>query len=271
MTGALVHPVQRITPQGRTEALRPLPVEAAIAIEVNGLGYAVMMATPTDLEDFVTGFLLSERLVSSAAAVEDIRAHETPMGWRLMAQIDRRYSEALTARVRVRLSEGSCGLCGLETLEQLARPLPPITASLPVTDAAIFAALAALRAHQPLNALTGGVHAAAFCTRDGAIQLCREDVGRHNALDKLIGALARAPITPASGFILVSARCSYELVEKTIIAGCPLLVSISTATTLAAHRAADAGLRLIALARPDAVLEVLPPAAGAAGPRPHFP
>ncbi|WP_439532184.1 formate dehydrogenase accessory sulfurtransferase FdhD [Polymorphobacter sp.] len=256
MSGAVPHHVRQFTPTAHADITRPLPVEAAVAIEINGLGYAVMMATPTDLEDFATGFLLAERLVDAASDIHEVSTQETPLGWRLMARIDRRLTDALVDRVRVRLSEGSCGLCGLETLEQIARPLPPITATLDVPSASIFTALASLRPHQPLNATTGGVHAAAFCGPDGRIRLVREDVGRHNALDKLIGALARAGILPSTGFILVTARCSYELVEKTVIAGCPLLVSISTATTLAARRAAAAGLRLVALARPDSALEI---------------
>ncbi len=249
--------VRRLTPDGRSEARRTLPIEAAIAIEFNGIGYAVMMATPTGLEEFVTGFALSERIVASADEIGDITAHETDMGWRVQVQIAPQRVAAMIERVRVRVSESSCGLCGLENLEQVARPLPPVTAVLDVADVALFAALGHLRRHQPLNALTGGVHAAAFCNVDGEVRLVREDVGRHNALDKLIGALARAGISSATGFFLLTSRCSFELVEKTVLAGCPLLVTISTATTLAATRAAAAGLRLVVLARPDAMLEVL--------------
>ena len=233
-----------------------LPVEVAVAVEVNGLAYAVMMASPLDLVDFVTGFLLSERLVASAADIRSIEAVEVALGWRLIIEVAPEPGEAWRDRVRVRVSEGSCGLCGLESLEQVARPLPPVPTGPEISDTALFAALGGLRAHQPLNAETGGLHAAAFCDAEGRVLLAREDVGRHNALDKLIGALARAGMDPASGFILLSARCSHELVEKTVIAGCPLLVTISTATTLAVARAQASGLRLVALARPDAMLEM---------------
>lgn len=255
--GAAEHHVRRLTPNGHGEARRTLPMEAAIAIEFNGIGYAVMMATPTGLEEFVTGFALSERIVLSADEIGDISAHETDKGWRVQVQIAPQRVAAMIERVRVRVSESSCGLCGLENLEQVARPLPPVMAVLAVADAALFAALGDLRRHQPLNALTGGVHAAAFCDLEGRVLLVREDVGRHNALDKLIGALARAGVAPATGFFLLSSRCSFELVEKTVLAGCSVLVTISTATTLAATRAATAGLRLVVLARPDAMLEVL--------------
>lgn len=254
MTGSQSVSTQIITPNTRKDGTRTLPVEMPVAIEFNGIGYAVMMASPTDLEDFGLGFALSEGLIGSPSDVEEITPFETDKGWLLKIQIPKSALATVTDRVRVRVSEGSCGLCGLENLEQVARPLPPITANLDVKDTALFRALEDLRNHQPLNADTGGVHAAAFCTPDGKVQLAREDVGRHNALDKLIGALARAGISPASGFFLLSSRCSYELVEKTVIAGCPLLVTISTATSLAVSRAQAAGLTLIALARPDAML-----------------
>lgn len=249
-------PVRRLTPTDSTPAERTLPVEMPIAVEYNGIGYAVMMATPTDLDDFAIGFSLSERIVTRADEVQAIHAHETPKGIVLRITIAQDRMEPMLERVRVRVSESSCGLCGLENLEQVARPLPPISAHLDVAPSAIFAALEHLRDHQPLNKATGGAHAAAFCAPDGSILHAREDVGRHCALDKLIGALTAARISPAEGFILLSSRCSYELVEKTVIAGCPLLVTISTATTLAAERAKAAGLTLIALARSDAMLRL---------------
>jgi FdhD protein len=163
------------------------------------------------------------------------------------------------ARARVRVSESSCGLCGIDNIAQVLRPLPPVTARLAVGREAISRALAGLPAHQPLGRATGAVHAAAFCTPAGDIVLTREDVGRHNALDKLIGAMARQELDPATGFFLLSARCSYELVEKTVRAGCPVLVTISAPTTLAVERASQAGLTLLALARPDSVLMVSDP------------
>lgn len=257
MTDSIVNvPVDRLTPTDSMPAERTLPVEMPIAIEYNGIGYAVMMATPVDLEDFAVGFSLSERIIPRAADVLDVNAHETPQGIVLRITIAQDRIEPMLERVRVRVSESSCGLCGLENLEQVARPLPSITAPLDVATPAIFAALDKLYDHQPLSKATGGAHAAAFCAPDGAIVHVREDVGRHCALDKLIGALAKADISPASGFILLSSRCSYELVEKTVIAGCPMLVTISTATSLAAERAKAAGLTLIALARRDAMLRL---------------
>lgn len=263
MTGAVGAAARRVTPDGAQPVTRAIPLEAPIAVEFNGIGYAVMMATPANLEDFAVGFALSERLVGAASEVEAIDAHQPPEaigggGWILRVQIAPTRLEPLVERVRTRVAESSCGLCGLENLEQVNRPLPNVTSHLAVEPGAVFDALAALRAHQPLNAATGGAHAAAFCAPDGRVLLVREDVGRHCAFDKLIGAMARAGLDPTSGFALLSSRCSYELVEKAAVAQFPLLVTISTATSLAVARASAAGLRLIALARPDAYLDFAP-------------
>lgn len=241
-------------PQGDARIMRSVPVEAPIAIEVGGIGYAVMMATPADLEDYVTGFALSEGLVDHADEIGDIRTHAVEGGWVMRLNLPPQGMKTAMARARTRVTESSCGLCGIDNIEQMLRPLPPVTARISTDRHAIARALAALPAYQPLSQATGAVHAAAFCRPDGSIVMAREDVGRHNALDKLIGALARASIDPATGFFLLSARCSYELVEKTVRAGCPMLVTISAPTTLAAERAAKAGLTLVALARPDAAL-----------------
>ena len=247
----------RITPDGgRTEISRSVAVEAPISVEFNGIGYAVMMASPAELEDFATGFALSERLVEKAGEILAIDHHVSTAGHILRVTLADSRTETLLGRVRHRVSDSSCGLCGIENLEQALRPLPRITSTSDAGDAAIFTALAGLRDLQPLNRETGAVHAAALCSAEGAVLLVREDVGRHNAFDKLIGAMARAGQGWAGGFALLSSRCSYELVEKAALAGCPLLVTISAPTTLAVERARAAGLRLIVLARPDSVLAV---------------
>lgn len=233
---------------------RPVADEVPLSIEYGGIAYAVMMVSPADLEDFVIGFSLSERLIECPADIEALEITEIGLGWVARAALRSDLMERIYERARTRVSEGSCGLCGLENLEQVMRPLPVITTR-PRTDAAaIFAALDRLSDHQPLTRATGAAHAAAFCTPDGSIRLVREDIGRHNALDKLVGALARMSIDAADGFLLLTARCSYELVEKAILAGCPMLVTISAPSTLAVGRAAAHGLTLIALARPDAML-----------------
>ena len=239
--------------------VRSVPIEAPVSIEVGGIGYAVMMATPADLEDYALGFALGEGLVETPDQIRRIDAHPVEGGWALRIWLPPERNEIALERARKRVSESSCGLCGIENIEQILRPLPPLAARIATDRNAIAAALAALRDHQPLGRATGAVHAAAFCSPAGEILQAREDVGRHNALDKLIGALARAGIDPASGFILLSARCSYELVEKTVRAGCPMLVTISAPTSLAAERAAQAGLTLVTLARADTALVVSDP------------
>jgi len=247
--------LKRLAPSGKVATIdRAIAIEAPISIEYNGIAYAVMMASPADIEDFVIGFSLSEELILSPTDILTLEIAEIPLGWVARATLAPEYVERIAERARLRVSEGSCGLCGLDNLEQVMRPLPAIDTAPLGSPQALFAALDALSAHQPLSSATGAAHAAAFCQPDGAIRIAREDIGRHNALDKLIGALARAGIDPRTGFFLLTARCSYELVEKTILARCPLLVTISAPSSLAIDRAAAHGLSLIALARPDAVL-----------------
>lgn len=237
-----------------TPITRAIAIERPIALEFSGVGYAVMMATPTDLADFATGFALSERLIPDVDAVLDIDVHSRPDGDVVRVALSSECAPGLLERVRHRVSESSCGMCGIENLEQALRPLPRVTAQSRADDAAVFRALNALRALQPLNRATGAVHAAALCSAEGEVLLVREDVGRHNAFDKLIGAMARERRGWDGGFALLSSRCSYELVEKAALADCPLLVTISAATDLAVRRAASCGLRVVMLARSDAVL-----------------
>ena len=230
--------------------------EAPVALEFNGLSYAVMMATPADLEDFARGFALTEGLAKTPADVTDVAVAETDLGWIVRASLAGLGVDKLTERVRARVAESSCGLCGIENLEALARPLPKVPAHAALDQAAIFTALASLRDHQPLTRKTGAAHAAAFCDEAGAIRTVREDVGRHNAMDKLVGALAEADVDPAAGFILSTARCSYEIVEKAVRAGATRLVTVSLPTSMAVERAKEAGLSLWSLARDDSVLLV---------------
>lgn len=235
---------------------RALIEEAPVALEINGIGYAVMMATPVDLEDYALGFCLSEQLIASAA--EFVSADAAPVdagGWMLRIQLAASGAAPLLDRARLRLSEGSCGLCGIESLEQVMRPLSPVTAMLEVAPAAMFRAVRALGDLQALGRETRAAHGAALCAADGTVLLVREDVGRHNALDKLLGAAARAGLAVSDHFILLTARCSFELVQKAVIAGCPLLVTISAASTLAVDQAHAHGLRLVSLARTDSLLE----------------
>ena len=244
-----------VAPTGeRLAVTRAVAEETPIAIEFNGIGYAVLMATPADIIDLAFGFARSERLIDSAADVLDTDMHVADPGMVLRVALADRVAARIADRVRHRISESSCGMCGIENLAQALRPLPDVADPAMATDAAVFRAIEALRAAQPLNRDTGAVHAAAACSRDGAIMLVREDVGRHNAFDKLIGAMLRRGTTWDGGFALLSSRCSYELVEKAVLAGCPMLVTISAPTALALRRAASSGLALRVLARHDSVL-----------------
>ncbi len=248
----------RISSSGeRSAERRSVAVEAPISVEFNGIGYAVMMATPTDLEDFAMGFAQSERLADRPSDIVAVEHHLSPAGHVLRITLAPTRTDRLVERVRRRVSDSSCGLCGIENLEQALRPLPKVTPVAAVSDAAIFKALSQLRDLQPLNRETGAVHAAARCSADGTVVLVREDVGRHNAFDKLIGAMARAGVGWDDGFALLSSRCSYELVEKAALSDCPMLVTISAPTSLAVERAQEAGIRLVALARTDAMLEAI--------------
>jgi FdhD protein len=247
--------LERLTPDGdSTRVAWPIAVETPVAVEYNGIGYAVVMATPADLTDFAYGFSLAERLIDRSVDIVDVAPHPTERGVVLRVTLIPERMERIVERVRHRVSESSCGLCGLENLEQVLRPLPKVTAVCTAEDAAVFRALGALRASQPLTAETGAAHAAALCSAAGQILLAREDVGRHSAFDKLIGAMLREGRGWDGGFALLSSRCSYELVEKAVLSGCPMLVTISAPTSLAVERAQTARLQLRVLARPDALL-----------------
>jgi len=246
-----------VFPDGtRFAAMREWVPEAPVALEYNGLSYAVMMATPRDLADFASGFAVTEGLAAQVDAVTDIAVAEVERGWIVRAALSGPGAEALAERARTRISESSCGLCGIENLEALARPLPAVAPHEPLAESAIFAALDTLTGHQELARATGAAHGAAWADAAGAIHCLREDVGRHNAVDKLVGAMARAGQALAPGFVLSTARCSYEIVEKAVRAGATGLVTVSLPTTMAVERARQAGLSLWCLARSDSVLLV---------------
>jgi len=253
--GATSVTVRRDDYSGAGEArVRAIPREVPIAIELNGIAYAVMMATPLDLADFITGFLLGEGL-ADAAEIDEPSFHPVDDGAAIVARLNlpAHRAEPLLERARRRLGDSSCGICGIESVELALRPLPPLAPAAPIGSAAIRRGLEAMRSAQVLGRETAATHAAAFCRADGTLVALREDVGRHNALDKLVGALARAGEDASLGFIAVTSRCSYELVEKTVRARCPLLVAISAPTSLAVERARAAGLTLAVLARDDAM------------------
>ncbi len=225
-----------------------LPEEVPVAILINSNSYAVMMATPADLRDFAVGFALSEGLVRHWSHVSNALVMPSGEGFAVDLAIDE--VELIRERMVSRTLEGrvGCGLCGISELEDAIRmPKGKMNAARLDTQA-VARAFAELPQYQPMNAANRTVHAAAWCSVDGAILLAREDVGRHNALDKLIGAMAREHFTP-DGFVLMSSRCSFELVQKCALAGIGALATVSAPTALAYRLAKQAGLQLAALSK----------------------
>jgi FdhD protein len=234
--------------------VRAVAVEAAIEIVIGGSPFAVMMATPRDLEDFAVGFLLSEGVAERLADIRGIEVAEADEGWRIGVALTGEKLQAHLARKRAFGGRTGCGLCGVEDFSQIPAPRRLLPQGPPIEPAAIGAALAELEERQPLNALTRAVHGAAWCDREGRIVLVREDVGRHNALDKAIGALRRAGVSADDGFFVITSRCSFEMVVKAAIFGAGTLVSLSAPTSLALSRARDFGVAVIAVARADKAL-----------------
>lgn len=226
-----------------------LPEEVPVAILLNSQSYAVMMATPADLEDFALGFVLSEGLVAHSSYVKNVLVLQQPEGFSVDVAVDE--DKLLRTQMVLRSMEGrvGCGLCGIQELEDAVRMPQGKVKPVEFHSGAIAKAYKALPDHQPQNALNKTVHAAAWCSSDGAILKAREDVGRHNALDKLIGAMARAALTPDQGFVLMSSRCSFELVQKSARVGIGALATISAPTALALRLAQQAGLQLAALSK----------------------
>jgi FdhD protein len=235
---------------GRVRATEEWVVEeVAVALEVNGLSHAVMMATPLDLEDFALGFMLSEGLIDAREELLDVEPEASDAGITLHVQVLQRLMHRFKERRRSMAGRTGCGLCGTESLDQAVRPVCAAVAGIVVRHDAIAHAMQSLPARQELQRRTGAAHAAAWCDLDGEVRCVREDVGRHNALDKLIGAIARAREHPARGFIAVTSRASYEMVHKTATARVGLLAAISAPTTLAIETAKRAGLTLAGFAR----------------------
>jgi FdhD protein len=239
---------------GGKEFTRAIAVEAPVQIVLGGAPFAVMMATPQDLEDFAAGFVLTEQIAASVADIRGIEIEAVEDGWKLKIALTSERLQAHMARARAMSGRTGCGLCGIEDFSQMPSPRPPLDPPAAIEPAAIRAAIGELEARQPLNRATRAVHAAAWCGRDGRILLLREDVGRHNALDKAIGALARARVAPDSGFFVITSRCSFEMVAKAAIFGAGTLVSVSAPTSLALERARRFGVRLITVARDDQAL-----------------
>ena len=223
--------------------------EAPIAFVYNGMAHAVMMATPSDLEDFALGFSLSEGIVQNADELRAIDVVPLDEGVLLRLQVDAGRAQALESRRRSIAGRSSCGLCGAENIEQVMRTLQPVTSVLEIAHTHLHAAFEALALQQALNARTGAAHAAGWADASGTLGLVREDVGRHNALDKLIGAVARTGVSFEDGFALITSRASFEMVQKAATVDIPILAAISAPTALAIRVARESGVTLAAFAR----------------------
>jgi FdhD protein len=230
---------------------RTLPEETPIALTYDGGTQAVMMATPADLEDFAIGFSLTEGIVGSLEEIERLEIVEDTSGVELRMWLAADRSAALAARRRHIAGPAGCGLCGVDSIAEAVRPPRPVGSPLKLSSADIMEALRSILPAQALNATTRAVHGAAFWRPGAGLVVLREDVGRHNALDKLAGAMSRTGEHAGDGAVVLTSRVSVEMVQKTAAIGAPVIVAVSAPTGLAVRTAQEAGIMLAAIARED--------------------
>ena len=224
--------------------------EVPVALIFNGISHAVMLASPTDLEDFALGFGLSEGLLLNSGELHGVDIVQVEGGIELQMEVAAACEMRLKSRRRTLAGRTGCGLCGAESLSQVHHTLP-LAPNISVRPSAIAKAQRALRDQQAIQQWTGAAHAAAWCGLDGDVRLAREDVGRHNALDKLIGAMRRADVDAIDGFVCVTSRASFEMVQKTAMAGAGLLAAVSAPTSMAVETAQACNLALAGFVRED--------------------
>ncbi|PHR62739.1 MAG: sulfurtransferase FdhD [Robiginitomaculum sp.] len=226
-----------------------VPEETPVAFVYGGRNYAVMLASPADMVDFALGFSLSEQIIRQPAEIEHLQIKYRQAGIELFFQIapDRVTRLDVQMRRRNLVGTAGCGICGLDNANQILAPLKPVAdAPISISKAALEAAMQDFAASQPLNLRTKSVHGAAWVRNDGQIQQVREDVGRHNALDKLIGAMVFERLDPTNGFVLMSSRCSFEIIDKAARAKIPAILSLSGPTNLALNKARQANIAIYA-------------------------
>jgi FdhD protein len=230
-------------------SVRAAPEETAIAFTFNGITHAVMMATPADLEDFGVGFALTEGLIEKPADISSLEIIPTELGVEVRIWLPEDRGETYSARRRSMAGPTGCGLCGIESLSEAMRFAPAVPRAGVFERGDIVKAMASIQAGQALNAQTHAVHAAAFWTPAGGLIALREDVGRHNALDKLAGALCRGGVCASGGLVLLTSRVSIELIQKAARMGAPVIAAVSAPTAAAIRLAEDCGVTLIAVVR----------------------
>ena len=245
----LTRPYTRLDEESTSSGEVAISEEVPVSLVYNMRPHVVMMATPADLEDFAVGFTVTEGIVGSAKEISGIEVIRHAQGIEVQLMIDEASGDQLKSRGRSLIGRTGCGLCGVESIQDALRELEPVTSSLTIPVESLYRAETELPALQKWNRETGSLHAAAWATPDGVPRVAREDVGRHNALDKVIGALARAGTDPATGFFVLTSRASYELVQKVVASGAPLLATVSRPTGLAIRLAEAANLTLVALLR----------------------
>ncbi|MGD9915872.1 MAG: formate dehydrogenase accessory sulfurtransferase FdhD [Rhizobiaceae bacterium] len=249
-----VSPTTRLTRRasGTASAPRMVPEETPVALSYAGTTHAVMMASPADLDDFALGFSLTEGIVGSPEEIESVDVEDLGTGIDIQIRLFDKANTRFQARRRRLAGPVGCGLCGIESIEEAMRSVDAVgDATLTLSAADVAQAVRLLSRQQPLHAETGAVHAAGFYVPGKGIVAAREDVGRHNALDKLAGALAKAGIDGASGAVVVTSRVSVEMVQKTAAIGAAFILAVSAPTALAIRTADAAGMTLVALVRGD--------------------
>ena len=231
-----------------------LAEEVPVNLAYNRHPHVVMMATPADLEDFARGFSLSEGVLASARLIEEIQIEHVAAGIMINVETAPRADIAKERRARSLEGRTGCGICGMQRLDQVVRNVRKVEAGFSLDVDAVARAFASLPGRQVMNLENRSLHAAAWCAPDGEIQVVREDVGRHTALDKLIGALAAADTDTGGGFVVMTSRCSFELVQKAASVGIPYLATVSAPTSLALELAGRAGMVLASLSSDGVVL-----------------